>query len=234
MSYCVNCGVELDSTAKKCALCDTPVYNPLHQPEKDAPAPFSKTPVVPSSIKQKFVALIVTYILLIPNIVCALINVFAMPDNLWFIYVLSSSVLCWVVFVLPFFMKKLHPFLMWAFDTVAVALYIFVFYINDTRSEKWYFSIALPAIAIVSLCVVYFIYWLRQRKRHWTSKVLHIFIDLFIILTVLCVCFFITNHTLAFNVLTIVDVCCLALVFFWLYANKSKKIRAWLGKKVFV
>ena len=33
MSYCVNCGVELDATAKKCALCDTPVYNPAQKQE---------------------------------------------------------------------------------------------------------------------------------------------------------------------------------------------------------
>ena len=28
MSYCVNCGVELDSTLKRCPLCDTIVYHP--------------------------------------------------------------------------------------------------------------------------------------------------------------------------------------------------------------
>ena len=28
MSYCVNCGVELDNSLKKCVLCDTPVINP--------------------------------------------------------------------------------------------------------------------------------------------------------------------------------------------------------------
>ena len=28
MSYCVNCGVELDVGAGKCPLCDTPVINP--------------------------------------------------------------------------------------------------------------------------------------------------------------------------------------------------------------
>ena len=35
MSYCVNCGVELDNSAKKCALCATPVVNPnaLVKPE---------------------------------------------------------------------------------------------------------------------------------------------------------------------------------------------------------
>ena len=28
MSYCVNCGVELDHTLKSCPLCETPVINP--------------------------------------------------------------------------------------------------------------------------------------------------------------------------------------------------------------
>ena len=28
MSYCVNCGVELDASAKECPLCNTPVLNP--------------------------------------------------------------------------------------------------------------------------------------------------------------------------------------------------------------
>ena len=42
MSYCVNCGVELDDSAKKCALCSTPVINPNIQEKPDeTPAPFS-------------------------------------------------------------------------------------------------------------------------------------------------------------------------------------------------
>ena len=78
MSYCVNCGVELDASAKKCALCNTPVYNPSQNPVKDATTPFSQTPVIPTSMKQKFIALIVTYIFLIPNLVCVFINLFNM------------------------------------------------------------------------------------------------------------------------------------------------------------
>ncbi len=233
MSYCVNCGVELDKSAHKCALCDTPVYNPNEISEEKA-LPFSHTPDIPAGIKQKFIALIVTFILLIPNIVCMFINLFANPDTLWFIYVASSSFLCWILFVFPVLTKKLHPYLMWSFDTLAVALYTLVFYANDPRDAKWYFSVAIPIIAIVSACVFYFIYWYRQRKRHWTSKVLHIFIDLVICLTVASICFFLNDYILNCQITFISGVCCLALVFFWLYANKSKKVRAWLAKKLFV
>ena len=39
MSYCVNCGVQLDKTAKRCPLCNTPVINP-----SEAIDTVSKTP----------------------------------------------------------------------------------------------------------------------------------------------------------------------------------------------
>ncbi|MBQ8182387.1 MAG: hypothetical protein IJ025_00610 [Clostridia bacterium] len=234
MSYCVNCGVELDSTAKKCALCDTPVYNPALKSTNNEPTPFSRIPMIPTNIKQKFVALIITYILLIPNIVCTLINLLVNPHNLWFVYVLSSSFLVWVVFIFPFFTKKLHPYIMWAFDTITIALYVFVFHAKNLGGEKWYLGIALPTILTVSLCVLFFIYWGRKKKRHWTSKMLLIFIELVISLSALCVCLYIAQHMITFDVFIVIDACCLALVFFWLYSNRSKKVRAWLGRKIFV
>ena len=40
MSYCVNCGVELDKTAKECALCNTPVMNPREVIAQNAKTPF--------------------------------------------------------------------------------------------------------------------------------------------------------------------------------------------------
>lgn len=235
MSYCVNCGVELDKSAKKCALCDTPVYNPNEQTEQDAAAsPFSDIPVIPSGVKKRFVALIVTFILLIPNIVCFFVNLFFSPDTLWFVYVLSSCLLAWVMFVFPFLTKKLYPYLMWAFDSASVALYIFVFYTKTPLDGRWYVGIALPVVAAVSLCVLYYIHWLKKRKRHWTSKMLHIFIDSVIVFTVFSACFFFFDSLILCEIFLIIDLCCFTLTFFFLYANKSKKVRAWLAKKLFV
>ena len=53
MSYCVNCGVELDASATKCPLCDTPVYNPkAPEPEKQ-PSPFPKEKGQVEVVKRK-------------------------------------------------------------------------------------------------------------------------------------------------------------------------------------
>ena len=40
MSYCVNCGVELDPTARYCPLCHTEVLNPKQPPDPTLPQPF--------------------------------------------------------------------------------------------------------------------------------------------------------------------------------------------------
>lgn len=233
MSYCVNCGVELDKSAHKCALCDTPVYNPNLKSEETS-LPFSHTPNIPNGIKQRFVAIVISFIFLIPNLVCILINLFFYPESHWSVFIGASSFLCWILFVFPFLTKKLRPYLMWCFDTLAVALYTFVFHVGDFGNAGWYFHIAVPIIAIVSACVLYFIYWYRKRKRHWTSKVLHVFIDLVICLFVTSLCFYLNNLIVACEIAVISAICCLALVFFWLYANKSQKVRTWLTKKLFI
>ncbi len=234
MSYCVNCGVELDKSATKCVLCNTPIYNPNQTVNETVQTPFALTPVKVDAVKKRFVAIVITYIMLIPNIVCTLLGLFFTDSKLWFVHVLSASLLCWIVFVFPFITKKIRPYLMWGFDTAATALYVLVFYATGAGGDKWYMGIALPTIAIVSACSLYFLYWARQRKRHWTSFVLHIFIDLVICLTVTGACLLLNNRIISGEIVFICDICCLALVFFWMYANKSKKVRAWLAKKMFI
>ena len=47
MSYCVNCGVELDPSAKTCPLCGTPAWHP----ELDAPPYFPANSAAAKSSK---------------------------------------------------------------------------------------------------------------------------------------------------------------------------------------
>ena len=72
----MNCGVELDASAKKCALCATPVINPNLIKADESEKPFSENLQIPKGIKKRFIAFVITVTMLIPNIVMFFLNVF--------------------------------------------------------------------------------------------------------------------------------------------------------------
>ena len=60
MSYCVNCGVELDATASVCPLCQTPVCNPRCPVNREAPLPFPGNRQEVAPVSRKELALVLT------------------------------------------------------------------------------------------------------------------------------------------------------------------------------
>lgn len=237
MSYCVHCGVELDASAKKCALCGTPVLDPntvLPQPQPISP--FAETPFVPKSMHRQFVAYVISIVLLIPNIVCSLANAIFYADGFWSFYINATSFLIWVVFVLPFFTKKLRPYLMWAFDTAAVSFYIFFFFVMRYETKAgWYYKSALPIVLLLALQVLFYMIWVRRKKRHWVLQAAVIdFLAGLAALVIGSILQINHNYTKAFYVGTIVFISCIVLLAFLIYCYSSKHMRAWLSKKFYV
>lgn len=236
MSYCVNCGVELDASAKKCVLCSTPVVNPNFIVGENVKAPFSETPHLPSQkVRTRFIALLVSMILLVPNIVCLLINAFIFSGAFWSLYIASTSFLLWAIFVFPFFTeKKARPYLMWCFDTVSVAFYVWFFFAVGHENITWYLCGVLPIILFISALVLIFIIWVRRKKRHWMLKTLHIFSDIGVAAVVSgSILSFVLKLPYAFEIGITAFVCVISIVAFLAYSYSSKTIRRWLSKKFF-
>ncbi|MEE1321483.1 MAG: DUF6320 domain-containing protein [Acutalibacteraceae bacterium] len=235
MSYCVNCGVELDDSAKKCALCATPVINPNNpNTDKETLPPFSKEEHIPKQIKARITALIISMCMLVPNIVCILINAIFFQGTFWSLYVGATSFLVWIIFVFPFLTKKLHPYLMWGFDTVSVAFYVFFFFAMGNDTTNWYLSVALPIIIAVSLLVVIYMLWVNKNKRHWFMKTMHIFADIGLV-GLLSGALFSAELGVEYAcaVGLIIFTCCLSIVVFMLYCNTSKTLKKWFTKRFF-
>ncbi len=235
MSYCVNCGVELDDSAKKCALCSTTVINPNKpQTDDEVISPFSKDEHIPKQVKARITALIISMFMLVPNIVCLFINAIFFHGSFWSLYVGATSFLVWIIFVFPFLTKKLYPYLMWGFDTISVALYIFFFFAMGNDSTNWYLSVALPIIIAVSLLVVIYMLWVKKKKRHWFMKTMHIFADIGLVGLFSGALFSAElGVEYASAVGLIIFVCCLSIVIFMLYCNTSKTLKKWFTKRFF-
>ena len=235
MSYCVNCGVELDDSAKKCALCGVPVINPAKAENKDetANAPFAQDVYIPKTVKARFVAGLASLILLVPNMACFLVNFLLLPGTFWSMHIISTSFLIWVIFVVPFFMKSHKTYFMWAFDTVAVGAYTFLL-MNALDALEWYPVCALPIMILLSLMVLFYIIWVRKRKRSGILKALAICAEVALAFLFGGILLSVTASVkYAAEIGIIVFVCIVAVVGFLAYCYRSESMRNWLSKKLF-
>lgn len=233
MSYCVNCGVELEESARKCVLCDTEVLNPKKPVNKKEEAFFSDESYIPEGISKRFIASVISMVMLIPGIVCILANAFFFPDAFWSLYVCATVLLTWVLFVFPFFTTKPKPYLMWGFDTLAVAAYFYMFFAMS-KEGNWYFTVALPIIVLISLQMLVYMLWAIGKKRHIILKALHLFIDFAIFALVGGLVLSVgLSLKIAGAIGIIVFVSCLCIIGFLIYCYKSKSMRRYLSKRFF-
>ncbi len=235
MSYCVNCGVELDDSAKKCALCSTPVMNPnaLTAPE-DAVDPFPVRMVIPAEVRRRYGAFIASMVFLIPNIVCLVINLIFNFDYLWATYINATSVIVWLLFVFPFLLKKPKSYYIIPIDAVGVILYTAVFY-SVQRGEGWLFNLAIPLILAVAVFAFTVVELIKIKKLDWPLLVMSI---LMLIAVLSFVVELIFRHFYSFRMLPVVSIvisaCCLALAAFFISVKSNKRLRAWLSRKFFI
>ncbi len=236
MSYCVNCGVELDDSAARCALCATPVINPNKKDNSEPvpESPFAQVMHVPKQVKKRFVALVVSLVMLIPCIVCFLVNAFVFTGSFWSVYVVSTSFLAWIIFVLPFFINTHRAYFILAFNTVAVSLYVYLFYVMGKGLDQWYTRCALPIIIFNAFLVLVYLIWVRHKKRNSILKALVIFAEI----SVTCFVSGIilgagTELPYVSEIGFTLSLCVAAVVAFLAYCYGSKSMRKWLSERLF-
>ena len=161
MSYCVNCGVELEKNCRECPLCDTPVINPREKISNDKSV-YPDELIIPKSLSKKYVVFVLTMILLIPNIVLLLLNVFILDSHI-ISYVIGGFAVAWIWFLFPFLWKKQIPVISVAVDAIALLVYLYMFSFYGDENG-WFKSIVLPVvIALWAICNM-FIFWLKKRR----------------------------------------------------------------------
>lgn len=233
MAYCVNCGIELDDGAKKCVLCDTVVTIPKKEEKAEGSPAYPERLVIPSSVRKMYTAFLISVILLIPNIVCVILNIFMPEKGWWSVYVVSSSLFIWLIGVVPMMLKKLNPYIILTIDTLGALLYAFVFYLM-LHTDNWYLSLAVPFIITFSLCCFIFIAWVRKQKRGklMISIMLLADIAIFSLLAEPLINIYYQRENLFF-VSIIISVSCICLMLFFRATEKNERLKAWMTRRFY-
>lgn len=235
MSYCVNCGVELEEAAKKCPLCNTPVINPNIKINEEVAASYSdKIAEIPESMKKRFTAFIITMVMLIPNIVCFLVNIIFRYDYTWVWLLNATSVLIWAFIVLPLMWNKKAGIVHVLIDAAVAMGYAYVIYYIE-KGSGWFLECAVPIIIVLAALFGFFIEWVKRIKPHWTYVCIALFTE--IILASVPIEITIVHYikgTYMPTVSLIISASCVAIIAFFIAVASNKKLKAWLDRKFFV
>lgn len=172
MSYCVNCGVELDRTCKSCPLCHTPVCNPKQPVDTISPKPFPDIKGVEKPVQRMEYTILFTIIFVTTALVCLFLNHFVFSAGNWSFYVSGICAVLWI-FLLPFFFpEKIHPALSLLLDGISIASFLFLIALLHP-GDGWYFHIALPITALATLLIlILYLFTLRRRTSFITRSAL--------------------------------------------------------------
>jgi hypothetical protein len=154
MSYCVNCGVELEKSEKACPLCGVEVLNPRQTYDEKAIRPYPKLldPVI-ERINRRFTGAIVSICVAFPAVLCVVINLILDGQATWSLIVAGAMAFIWLCAVPYFLIHK--PNLTAIFLPIAAGLVLYLLLIGQVlQSFGWYKTVALPLI-LLSCCLVY-------------------------------------------------------------------------------
>jgi peptidoglycan/LPS O-acetylase OafA/YrhL len=151
MSYCVNCGVELDESLKQCPLCQVEIVNPAKPYDKNAPRPYShRIDHITRRVDRHFTAIIATVVLLFIIGVCMLADEMYSERIDWSIYVSVSLALCWVLLIFPMAFDRIHPIFYILADVVALTSFLYAIELM-TGPGSWFDKVALPIIYLLGV-----------------------------------------------------------------------------------
>lgn len=161
MSYCVNCGVELDPAAAVCPLCGTAAWHPAGEPAADPYFTTSRPVVGPAP--RRALAWILSAMLLSVAICCAILNLVYIPHHAWSLYIIGAVLMLWVWTVLPLLLTRWPTFLKLTADVAAIGLYAYL--ISISVGGTWFEGLARPLL-IYMCALVFLLSFLLRGGRH--------------------------------------------------------------------
>ena len=161
MSYCVNCGVELNPGAPRCPLCGTEVVNPRQAVDEMEPDFFPTRRAVVEPVSKRALAFLLTAMLASVSGCCALLNLVLRPHTPWYLFVVGAAAMLWVWLVFPLLARCMPVWGRLTLDVGAVGVYVFLISLA-LHGGAWFRGLAVPLLAL-SAAVVFALSWLLRR-----------------------------------------------------------------------
>lgn len=238
MSYCVNCGVELRESEKKCPLCNTVVINPSQlYDEKSEPAYPKRTEALISSESRKATFWLVTAILLGPAVICLVVDYAIQGGISWSFYASGGIGTLWVIMVVPFAMKNHTVVKSLVLDIAAVL--IFLYYVEKFSIvdgvRPWFLALSVPVVLVTAagvLCAYFLVQYTRLCKLTLAAAFIVLCSALLAGVEVVTDIYLTSTVKLEWSLVAMAAAVCLAVVL--LVINRKRNLKNSLKKRIHI
>jgi len=232
MSYCVNCGVELDATHAGCPLCNTPVYNPNQPIDRSSPTPYPVEPGKAEEVVNKEFTVLMTIVFATISVVCGMLNLLVLDMTRWSLYIIGALAVAWV-FMIPVFLRdKLPAPICLALNGVAVALYVGMISLLHP-GHGWYIGIALPIICVATMLMeVFYLFTIRMKTSLLSRAVVMMLIIAAVTVTVEVLIGLHFHGRIILTWSAVVLLCCVAVDVILITISLHKGLRSELRKRM--
>lgn len=177
MSYCVNCGVELEKGRKECPLCNTPVINPKELESKAARPAFPKEKGQVELVKRKDMGVLISIVAVATSVTCGVLNLLVYDSSRWSLAIIGACALLWVMLIPAVIYTKLPVYVCLLLDGIMVAIYLYMLTLV-TKSDHWFWGLALPITGLFTLLAELFTLCIRCLPKSFLTTALYSFTGL--------------------------------------------------------
>lgn len=159
--YCMNCGVKLAETEKRCPLCGVEAFHPdILREEVEPLYPQHRYPT--PQVNSRATQIIVTTFVLMAVLITLSIDLQISGSVTWSGFAMGALGVGYVVFVLPYWFRKPNPVIFVPCGFVAVGLYLL--YIDLATGGSWFLGFAFPVTACIGFIVTTVVTLLRYLR----------------------------------------------------------------------
>lgn len=184
MSYCVNCGVELGASEKRCPLCGVEVVNPAAPFDPNAERPYpANTEAVTHRAVRVVAARVMSLLLAIPLISLLLVDLVEDGALGWSLIPAGAIVLVFMAAVFPCLFRRPKVWLFMIFGTLETAAFLFV--LNVLLGGRWYWLFALPVTLLTGAALIGCYLMLSSRRAGLPLKIIIVLVIIMVYVIVL-------------------------------------------------
>lgn len=174
MSYCVNCGVELDNSVKQCPLCQTAVINPRITENVEINKNFPQKRGKVEEVSRNDIAILFSVVLIATSVTCGLLNFFVFNSSMWSFFVMGACLIIWVMCIPVFILKKISPYTAILLDSISIGIYLFMITLA-TQQDTWFWGLAFYIIIFITAIIEIFTICVRKIPLTFLTVSLEIF-----------------------------------------------------------